>query len=334
MKRRKATAINWKSAAGMTVLLAMLALNGCQGPAAPAPAAAPPLVPSASAIGRATAALPAAAPALTTTPASQPVLAVISPTTALAPSPTTMLTATSSGALPVATYRVVNVFAHDPAAFTQGLVYQDGIFYEGTGLRGQSTLRRVDPATGQVLQGIRLPDTYFGEGIAVLGQRLYQLTWQESTGLIYDKDSFELVGTWSYAGEGWGLTTDGQRLIMSDGSHELRFLDPETLAELGRVAVLDGAGAPVVRLNELEWVDGEVWANVWQTDRIARIDPASGRLLGWIDLTGLLSEADRAGQGVDVLNGIAYDAATGRLFVTGKRWPKLFEIELIPEISP
>jgi glutamine cyclotransferase len=231
----------------------------------------------------------------------------------------------------VYTYRTVDVLPHDPTAFTQGLVYQDGVFYEGTGLRGQSTLRRVDPATGQVLQGIRLPDQYFGEGIAVLGDRLFQITWQENVGIIYDKDSFELLGTWNYAGEGWGLTTDGQRLIMSDGSHELRFLDPDTLTEVGRVPVLDGDGQPVLRLNELEWVEGEVWANVWQTDLIARIDPATGRLLGWIDLAGLLPDEDRAAQRVDVLNGIAYDAATGRLFVTGKWWPKVFEIELIPE---
>ena len=186
------------------------------------------------------------------------------------------------------------------------------------GLAAPAIAQGIDPYTGQVLQGVRLPDLYFGEGIALLGQRLYQLTWQEGTGLIYDKNSFELLDTWSYPGEGWGLTTDGQRLIMSDGSHELRFLDPETLSEQGRVAVLDGDGQPVARLNELEWVDGEVWANVWQTDRIARIDPASGRLLGWIDLAGLLPDEDRAAQRVDVLNGIAYDPATGRLFVTGK----------------
>ncbi len=235
---------------------------------------------------------------------------------------------------PVYGYRVVNVFPHDPSAFTQGLVYQGGIFYEGTGLRGQSTLRKVDPNTGQVLQGVRLPDQYFGEGIALLGDRLYQLTWQENTGLVYDKDSFELLTTWMYAGEGWGLTTDGQRLIMSDGSNVLRFLDASTLQETGQIAVMDAAGQPVQRLNELEWVEGEIYANVWQTDLIARIDPASGRLLGWIDLAGLLPAEDRAAQRVDVLNGVAYDAASGRLFVTGKWWPKLFEIDLTPEASP
>jgi glutamine cyclotransferase len=243
-------------------------------------------------------------------------------------------TVIADSAVPAYTYQVVNVFPHDPSAFTQGLVYQDGIFYEGTGLRGQSTLRKVDPTTGAVLQGIRLPDPYFGEGIAVVGDRLYQLTWQENTGFIYDKDSFELLDTWSYEGEGWGLATDGQRLIMSVGSSVLRFLDPATLQETGQVAVVDAAGQPVQRLNELEWVEDEVWANVWQTDLIARIDPASGRLLGWIDLTGLLPEEDRATQRVDVLNGIAYDATTGRLFVTGKWWPKLFEIELAPKASP
>ena len=229
--------------------------------------------------------------------------------------------------LPVYGYRVIHTYPHDPTAFTQGLVYQDGIFYEGTGLRGQSTLRKVDPASGKVLTGVRLPERYFGEGIAIVGDRLFQLTWQEQVGFIYDKKSFELVGTWSYAGEGWGLTTDGTRLIMSDGTSQLRFLDPATQAELGRVDVVDAAGAPVVRLNELEVVEGEVWANIWQTDRIARIDPSTGHVLGWIDLTGLLPAEDRT-QRVDVLNGIAYDPATRRIFVTGKWWPKVFEIEV------
>lgn len=259
--------------------------------------------------------------------AAEPVAAQPSPALPAAATPAT--TPADSAAPPVYSYRVINAYPHDPTAFTQGLVYQDGVFYEGTGLRGQSTLRKVDPATGQVLQAIRLPDAYFGEGIVVLGDRLYQITWQENTGFIYDKESFELLDTWSYPGEGWGLATDGQRLIMSDGSHELRFLDPETLRELGWVAVIDAAGQPVARLNELEWVAGEVWANVWQTDLIVRIEPSTGQVLGWIDLAGLLSDEDRAAQRVDVLNGIAHDAETGRLFVTGKWWPKLFEIELV-----
>jgi glutaminyl-peptide cyclotransferase len=314
--------------AGLLALLIGLLLSGCQPAAVPA-ASAPENTIAAPALEAPTplppSAQPTAAPAL---PTAEPVTAEPSPSDPAAqPAPSS----TDAAALPVYGYRVVNVYPHDPGAFTQGLVYQDGIFYEGTGLRGQSTLRQVDPATGQVLQGIRLPDPYFGEGIAVLGDRLYQLTWQENTGFVYDKDSFELLSTWAYAGEGWGLTTDGQRLIMSDGSHVLRFIDPATLQEVGQVAVLDGAGQPIGRLNELEWVEGEIYANVWQTDLIARIDPASGRLLGWIDLAGLLPEEDRAAQRVDVLNGIAYDAATGRLFVTGKWWPKLFEIELVPK---
>jgi glutamine cyclotransferase len=225
-------------------------------------------------------------------------------------------------------YRVIDVLPHDPSAYTQGLVYQDGIFFEGTGLHGQSTLRKVDPATGEVLQGVRLPEQYFGEGTAVLGDKLYQLTWQENTGFIYDKDTFDLMDAWTYPTEGWGLTTDGQWLIMSDGTDTLYFLDPATLEVQRTVPVFDHQG-PVLRLNELEWVEGEVWANVWQTDLIARIDPDSGQVTGWVDLSGLLPEEDRT-QPVDVLNGIAYDAATGRLFVTGKWWPKLFEIEVVP----
>lgn len=317
------------------LLVGLVLAAACQpaAPALPAPVATAVVTPS---VAAASAALPAT-PALSPTETAPPLLAsatVITATLPPAAPEDVQATAQPGMAVPIYGYQVVAVLPHDPAAFTQGLVLQDDVFYEGTGLRGQSTLRKVDPATGQVLQGIRLPDEYFGEGIAVHGDRLYQLTWQEHTGFIYGKDSFELLGTWSYAGEGWGLTTDGQRLIMSDGTNELRFLDPETLQEVGRVAVLDGNGQPVLRLNELEWVQDEVWANVWQTDLIARIDPASGRLLGWIDLSGLLSEEDRAVQRVDVLNGIAYDALTGRLFVTGKWWPKLFEIELTPAREP
>lgn len=313
----------------LPALLLSIGLAACQpaAPAAPAPAAAP--QPALTVPPAPTAAAPTSAPTIAA-PASAPTPTTPAPTAQPpAPTPTDAPSTAQPAAQPsIYGYQVLNVFPHDPSAFTQGLVYQDGMFYEGAGLRGQSTLRQVDPATGQVLQGVRLPDQYFGEGIALLGDRIYQLTWQENTGFIYDKTSFELLGTWNYAGEGWGLTSDGQRLIMSDGSNELRFLDPAAMEELGRVAVVDGDGLPVTRLNELEWVEGEVWANVWQTDRIARIDPATGQVRGWIDLTGLLPEEDRAAQRVDVLNGIAYDAATGRLFVTGKWWPKLFEIQV------
>jgi glutamine cyclotransferase len=224
-------------------------------------------------------------------------------------------------------YQVVDDFPHDPNAFTEGLDYVDGALVEGTGRRGQSTLRRVDLETGQVLQGLRLPDQYFGEGVTVLGDRIYQLTWQEHTGFVYDRETFALLHTFSYPTEGWGLTHDGQRLIMSDGTADLYFLDPETLQEVGRVEVRDTNG-PVMMLNELEYVEGEVFANVWKTDWIVRIDPDTGQVTGWIDLAGLLPPEQRS-QPVDVLNGIAYDEATGRLFVTGKLWPRLFEIELV-----
>lgn len=260
-------------------------------------------------------------------PSPIPTSTTAAPTaTPVSSAPTSVSLASS---VPVYTYQVVNAFPHDPGAFTQGLVYLDGVFYEGTGLRGQSTLRIVDPTTGQVLQGVRLPDEVFGEGIAILGDKIYQLSWQEQVGFVYDRRTLTLLDTWSYVGEGWGLTTDGQQLIMSDGTNQLRFLDPDTLQERERLAVVDEAGQLVTRLNELEYIEGEVWANVWQTDLIARIDPASGRVTGWVDLSGLLPPEDRA-QPVDVLNGIAYDAATGRLFVTGKWWPKLFEIVVLP----
>ncbi len=225
------------------------------------------------------------------------------------------------------TYTVVNRYPHDPGAFTQGLVYLGGVFYEGTGQRGASSLRRVEAETGRVLQQHDLAGEYFGEGIAVVDEQIYQLTWQEGVAFLYDRATFDEVERFAYAGEGWGLTYDGARLIMSDGSATLTFRDPATFAPLDTVQVYDEHG-PVVRLNELEYIAGEVYANIWQTDLIVRIDPATGRVTGRIDLAGLLSADER--QQTDVLNGIAYDAAGDRLFVTGKWWPALFEIRLEP----
>jgi glutamine cyclotransferase len=231
-------------------------------------------------------------------------------------------------ATPVYTYVVVAEYPHDPNAFTQGLQYVDGELYEGTGLNGASSLRRVALETGEVLQQVDLDDAYFGEGITVVEDQIYQLTWQSNVGFIYDRESFARQEEFSYPTEGWGITYDGEQLIMSDGSATLRRWDPETLAEVGRVDVVD-QGRPITRLNELEYINGEVFANIWQTNRIARIDPATGHVTGWIDLTGLLDPEDIT-QRVDVLNGIAYDAENDRLFVTGKWWPKLYEIDLAP----
>jgi glutamine cyclotransferase len=226
------------------------------------------------------------------------------------------------------TYRVVNTYPHDPDAFTQGLVFENGVLYEGTGLHGRSTLRRVELETGDILQIRELPAQFFGEGVTICSNRLIQLTWQSNVGFVYDKESFELLQEFNYATEGWGITHDGKRLIMSDGTSTLHFLDPETFEEIGHIEVLD-RGSPVTSLNELEYVQGEIYANVWQTDLIARIAPLTGKVTGWIELKGLLAPEDH-GEPVDVLNGIAYDAENDRLFVTGKLWPKLFEIELIP----
>ena len=201
----------------------------------------------------------------------------------------------------------------------------DGVLYEGTGLEGRSTLRTVNLESGAVLKRYDLPATVFGEGITVLGDRIFQLTWQSGIGYVYRKSDFSLLQTWNYAHEGWGITDDDTRLIVSDGTATIRFLDPATLQTTSQITASDDRGL-VTNLNELEYIRGEIYANIWQTDRIARIDPASGKVLGWLDLSGLLPTEDRQQQ-VDVLNGIAYDAANDRLFVTGKWWPKLFEIE-------
>jgi glutamine cyclotransferase len=221
------------------------------------------------------------------------------------------------------------VLPHDPQAFTHGLDFADGVLYEGTGLYGASSLRRVELESGRVLQQHDLDAAYFGEGISVLGDRIYQLTWQNGVGFVYDRESFQPVQQFSYPTEGWGLTHDGEQLILSDGTATLYFLDPATLQETGRVTVTL-AGERVTRLNELEYVDGKVLANVWQTDSVLRIDPATGQVDGIYDFTGLLSQAPPFTGTVDVLNGIAFEEQSGRLFVTGKLWPALFEVELVP----
>lgn len=227
---------------------------------------------------------------------------------------------------PVYTYSIVNSFPHDPEAFTQGLVFDDGFIYESTGRRGSSTLRKVELETGNVLQVSSLPFRLFGEGITIRNDIIVGLTWRARVGFIYDKETFNLLRTVLYRTEGWGITHDGDRLIMSDGTSKLYFRDAASFRIIGAIDVHDGDD-PVNNLNELEYVNGEIFANVWMTDRIARIDPVTGRVAGWIELKGLLSEQDRS-QPVDVLNGIAYDADDDRLFVTGKLWPKLFEIKV------
>lgn len=261
-------------------------------------------------------------------PTPTPTMIPATETAVPAPPPTTTIPAReSSGLAPTYTYEIINSYPHDPAAFTQGLIYLDGELYEGTGLYGQSSLRQVDLETGSVLTNTAISEQYFGEGITVFDDKIYQLTWQNQTGFIYDQDTFELIETFSYPTEGWGLTHDGSQLIMSDGTNNLYFLDPDTLAVNGRLPVQD-QGNPVVRLNELEYINGEIYANIWQTNHIVRIDPQTGQVTAWIDLTGLLSPESLT-QPADVLNGIAYDAENGRLFVTGKLWPLLFEIKLI-----
>lgn len=229
---------------------------------------------------------------------------------------------------PFMTYEVVAVYPHDSQAFTQGLIYRDGYLYESTGRYGESSLRKVALGSGEVLQQVKLDPDYFGEGLTDWGGRLIQLTWREGIGFVYNIEDFSLLGDFELSTEGWGLTQDGKQLIMSDGSSSLFFLDPETFEITGIVTVTD-QGEEVNRLNELEYIRGQVFANIWQTDDIIRIDPDTGEVLGWIDLSGLLPEEERT-ETMDVLNGIAYDPIGDRLFVTGKYWPNLYEIRLIP----
>ena len=226
---------------------------------------------------------------------------------------------------PVYEYQVVHSFPHDKTAFTEGLFYLDGVLYESTGLNGHSTVRKVQLETGKVLQQQTVPSEYFGEGIVNWGSELVQLTWQSHVGFVYDRATFSTKRKFSYPGEGWALTKDSGRIIMDDGTSTLRFLDPQTLKQTGKLNVTD-QGRPVAQLNELEYINGEIWANIWQTDRIARISPFTGNVSGWIDMRGLLTPAEKAS--ADVLNGIAYDSARNRIFVTGKYWPKLFEIKV------
>ena len=233
----------------------------------------------------------------------------------------------SGTATPVFGYKIIKVFPHDPEAFTQGLVFHQGALYEGTGLSGKSTLRKVDPETGRTLKMVQLPDQYFGEGITLWGNKIVQLTWKSGIGLVYDRKTFRLLKRFDFFTEGWGITQDGKQLIMSDGTSFLYFWDPHSFKEIKRIQVHD-RGIPIPRLNELEYIKGEIFANVFPTDRIVKISPQTGRVTGWIDLRGLLSTTDQA-RPVDVLNGIAYDARKDRILVTGKYWPKIFEIRLV-----
>lgn len=248
---------------------------------------------------------------LTNVPASPP------PSAASATAPT-----------PRYTYEVLHTWSHDRGAFTQGLVFLDGVLFESTGLNGQSTLRKVNLETGKVLQQVEVPAQYFAEGLAVLGGKAFQLTWRNGKGFVYDLKTFRLEREFTYTGEGWGLATDGQSLIMSDGTAQIRFLDPATFLVQRTISVSDH-GQPITNLNELEYIKGEIFANVWRTAYVVRIDPLTGKVLGAINFAGLLAPADYAPD-TDVLNGIAYDAVGDRLFVTGKHWPKLFEVRLKP----
>ena len=244
---------------------------------------------------------------------------------ACAPAPESLIVAQRKPA-PVQSYKVIAKFPHDTSSFTQGLVFaSDGQLYESTGLEGESTLRRVDIATGQTLQKIDVPSQYSAEGLALVGDELLQLTWQHRLGFVYDRKTFKQKRTFPYKTEGWGIAYDGAaRLVMSDGSDTLSFLDPKSLAVTKTLRVQE-AGNPIGNLNELEWIEGEIWANVWMTDRIARISPNTGEVNAWIDLSSLYPASQRMPP-ADVMNGIAYDKATRRIYITGKKWPRLYQI--------
>jgi glutamine cyclotransferase len=231
-------------------------------------------------------------------------------------------------AAPVYGYKIVRTYPHDRTSFTEGFFVLDGQFWESTGLEGRSYIRRIDIESGRVLQQYNIPSKYFGEGIVIIGNQLFELTYKHGLAFVYDKSTFQLLKTFQYSGEGWALTTDGKNLIFDDGSSVLKFLDPATFKEVRRITVTD-AGQPVDQINELEYIKGEIWANIWQEEKIARIDPRTGKINSWLDMRGLLSVMESVG--TDVLNGIAYDAKTDRIFVTGKFWPKVFEITVGPK---
>ena len=247
--------------------------------------------------------------------------------------------AKTSAALPVYTYEIVKTYPHDPKAFTEGLFFYNGFLYESTGQEGRSDLRKVELETGKIVQQFKLPKDSFGEGTTVLNGKIYQLTYQEGRAFVYDAETFKLLNEFSYQGEGWGLTTDGTNLFMTDRTHVIRVIDPETFRTIRSLVVLREDGKPLMQINELEYIKGEIWSNIWHSEEsnilgkenyIARIDPNSGKILGWIDLSGISPE-DVARDGENTLNGIAYDAQNDRIFVTGKQWKKLFEIKIKPK---
>jgi glutaminyl-peptide cyclotransferase len=233
----------------------------------------------------------------------------------------------SSPTVSIYGYEVVNTYKHDPKAFTQGLVIFNNFLYESTGLEGRSSLRKVELETGKVVQKVDLPSEIFAEGITILNDKIYQISWKNGLAWEYDLESFTKLNEFHYSGEGWGLTNNGTNLIMSDGTHVIRFVDPKNFETVKTITVFRENGQPLMSINELEWVKGEIWANVWQDPMVARIDPESGKLKGWIDLSPMVKEEMRS-DSEDVLNGIAYDEKTDRIFVTGKLWKKLFEIKL------
>nr|WP_202412888.1 glutaminyl-peptide cyclotransferase [Duganella lactea] len=240
-----------------------------------------------------------------------------------------MLPVVASATVPTYDFKVVHSYPHDPQAFTQGLLYRDGFLYESTGLNGKSSIRKVDLATGKVLQSQNIPPQYFGEGMTASGDTLVSITWQSQTGFVFDLKTFEMKSQFAYPGEGWGLASNGKELVLSDGSATLRFLDPATFLEVRRVKVT-ADGIAVDQLNELEVVEGEIFANIWHTNTIARIDQRTGKITGWIDFGKLYPDAGKGPNGENVMNGIAYDAEKKRLFVTGKLWPKIYEVKIVP----